>query len=251
MVLQSYLYLIMISKLPGNEVDNLLDQSISMTVNKDNKIRPRNKCDGETKGCKLRDKQHVICPSAQLATHRRKPEKFPRPTVGVDETREGWDTFELNWVQYKEHAELEADEVSRQLVACCSKELQSVLSRNLGRQQFKTAEAVLLKRMEQLAVEFQNPAVYVQEFLDIKQTPDEGIRHFLSRLKGVAEHCEFSVDSVCVCKKKVSYSDSLIKFKLVSGLLDREIKVDILGADDKLLEETVKAIEAKESNEKE
>ena len=132
--------------------------------------------------------QPAPAPSAQPATRRRKSEKFPRPTVGVDETREGWDTFELNWVQYKEHSELEADEVSRQLVACCSKELQSVLSRNLGRQQFNTEEAVLLKHMEQLAVEFQNPAVYVQEFLDIKQTPDEGIRHFLSRLKGVALH---------------------------------------------------------------
>ena len=143
--------------------------------------------------------QPAPSPSAQPATNRRKPESFPRPTVGVDETREEWDTFELNWAQYKEHSELKADEVSRQLVACCSKELQCV--QNLGRQQFKTEEAVLLKHMEQLAVEFQNPAVYVQEFLDIKQTPDEGIRHFLSRLKGVTKHCEFSVD--CVCKNKV------------------------------------------------
>ena len=130
--------------------------------------------------------QPAPAPSAQPATNRRKPESFPRPKVGVDETREDWDTFELNWFQYKKHSELKADEVSGQLVACCSKELQSALSRNLGRQQFKTEEAVLLKHMEQLAVEFQNPAVYVQEFLDIKQTPDEGIRHFLSRLKGVA-----------------------------------------------------------------
>ena len=53
-----------------------------------------------------------------------------------------------------------------------------------------------------------------------------------------------------MCKKKVSYSDSLIKFKLVSGLLDSEIKEDILVADNKLLEETVKAIEAKESAKK-
>ena len=82
--------------------------------------------------------------------------------------------------------------------------LQSMLSKNLGRQ---TNEMELLKHMEQLAVEFQNPAVYVQEFLDMKQTPDEGIRHFLSRLKGVALHCDFSVD--CVSKKKVSYSDIL------------------------------------------
>ena len=86
--------------------------------------------------------------------------------------------------------------------------------------------------------------MYVQEFLDIKQTPDEGIRHFLPRLKGVALHCDFSVD--CVCQKKVSYTDSLIKFKLESGLVDSKIKEDILGAGDKSLEDTVKAIEAKE-----
>ena len=89
----------------------------------------------------------------------RKPENFPRPTVGVDETREGWDIFELNWAQYKEASDIKGTDISRHLVACCSKELQSVISRNLGRQQFNTDEAVLLKHMEQLAVEFQNPAV--------------------------------------------------------------------------------------------
>ena len=90
-----------------------------------------------------------------------------------------------------------------------------------------------MELLKHLAVEFQNPDVYVQEFLDIKQTPDEGIRHFLSRLKGVALHRDFASD--CVCQKKVSYADSLTKFKLVSGLVDSEIKGDILGAFDKSL----------------
>ena len=184
-------------------------------------------------------------PASQPTTQRRKPEKFPRPTVGVDETRERWDNFVLNWTQYKEDSDLRAKEISRQLVACCSDELQTILSRNLGSQQFETEEKVLLEHMKQLAVEYQNPAVYVQEFLDISQQPDEGIRHFLSRLKGVALHCDFSVD--CVCEKKVSYADHLTKFKLVSGLVDTEIKEDILGGEDKSLENTVKAVEAKES----
>ena len=39
----------------------------------------------------------------------------------------------------------------------------------------------------------------------------------------------------------------MIKFKLVNGLLDSKIKEDILEGDEKSLEETVKAIEAKES----
>ena len=33
--------------------------------------------------------------------------------------------------------------------------------------------------MEQVAVKFQNPAVYIEEVLDIKQRPDEWIRHSL------------------------------------------------------------------------
>ena len=43
---------------------------------------------------------------------------------------------------------------------------------SFGRQQFETSETELLKHMEQLGREFQNQAVYKQEFLDIKQTPD-------------------------------------------------------------------------------
>ena len=60
-----------------------------------------------------------------------------------------------------------------------------VCSVGMGRQQFKSDKALLLKHMEQLSVEFQNPVVYMQEFFDIKKMPDEGIRHFLSRLQGV------------------------------------------------------------------
>ena len=58
----------------------------------------------------------------------------PRPTVGVDKTRERWDNFLLNWTQFKEDSDLGAKEVSRQLVACCSDELQTILNRNLGNQ---------------------------------------------------------------------------------------------------------------------
>ena len=64
--------------------------------------------------------------------------------------------------QYKEDLDLRAKEVSRQLVAYCSDELQTILSRNLGSQQFETEETVKLKHIEQLTVEFQNHAVYVQ-----------------------------------------------------------------------------------------
>ena len=43
------------------------------------------------------------------------------------------------------------------------------------------------------------------------------------------------------------YVDSVIRFKLVSGLYDPEIKEDILSLEERTLDETVKTIEAKES----
>ena len=74
-----------------------------------------------------------------------------------------------------------AKEVRRQLVACCSDELYTIINRTLGSQQFMTEETELPKNMEQLAVEFQNTLLYVQEFLDMSRQPDEGIRQFLFR----------------------------------------------------------------------
>ena len=39
----------------------------------------------------------------------------------------------------------------------------------------------------------------------------------------------------------------MIRFKLIAGLYDSEIKEDILSADDRSLEDTIKLVEAKES----
>ena len=68
-------------------------------------------------------------PVVTPTTQRRKPEWFPRPTLGVDETREHWNNFVLRWTQYKEDSGLKAAGISRQLVACCSEDLSLSLNR--------------------------------------------------------------------------------------------------------------------------
>ena len=99
--------------------------------------------------------------------------------------------------------------------------------------------------MKQLAVRHQNPAVHVQEFLDLAQQPDEDVRHYLTRLRGVSSRCNFNV-KCDDCDKDISYQDSVIHFKLIAGLSDNEIKEHILSEEDKTLDQTVKMIEAKE-----
>ena len=175
----------------------------------------------------------------------KKPEKFPRPTIGIDETSEKWQDFHTAWVQYKDEYDLRGPGVTRQLYACCSSELATGLSRVTGGRHFTLDENTLIQRMKELAVQYQNPAVYVQEFLAMAQQPDEGVRHYLSRLKGVASHCDFSM--ACTFQETVSYADHITRFKLVAGLEDEEIKEDIFGTTDKTLEDIVKAVEAKAS----
>ena len=177
-----------------------------------------------------------------------KPEKFPRPSIGLDEPVERWEDFKSAWDQYKDEYTLTGQRLTRQLVACCSSELSTSLSRATGGKHFSLTEATLLERMKELVVRFENPAVQVQTFLAINQQSDEGVRHFLSRLKGVATHCNFVAR--CTCGEPVSYADHVIRFKLVSGLMDEEIKEDILAAGELDLESTVKQIESKEGAKK-
>ena len=184
-------------------------------------------------------------PSTAPPNSESKPEKFPRPIIGIDETSEKWDDFTASWRQYKLEYKLDGPRLTRQLYACCSPDLATGLSRSCGGQHFTLDEETLLTKMKELSVQYQNPAVYVQSFLDIRQQEDENVRHFLSRLKGIASRCEFNTK--CSCGLTVSYTDSVILFKLVSGLFDDEIKEDILSKGESSLEDTVKSIEAKES----
>ena len=175
----------------------------------------------------------------------KKPEKFPRPTIDQDSTLESWNEFISSWEQYKDEYQLTGTALTRQLQACCSSELKTSLSRTSGGAHFTLTESQMLSTMKQLAVKFQNPAVNVQEFLGMFQQGDEGVRYYLSRLRGVASRCQFEVS--CTCGNSVSYSDQVIRFKLIAGLHDIDIKEDILSTEDKDLEETVKLIENKES----
>ena len=127
----------------------------------------------------------------------KKPEKFPRPTIDVDTTAEAWDDFYMAWLQYKDEYNLVGQAITRQLYACCTTELAMSLSRTTGGAHFTLSEAQLVEHMKGLAVRYQNPAVHVQEFLGLSQQHDEGVRHYLSRLKGVASRCNFEIKCSC------------------------------------------------------
>ena len=204
---------------------------------------------------KLHDKrQHTQAMGGSTAEDSRNKVKFPQPKVDLGQSLEEWETFLTRWAEYKKQMKVDTGIVSGQLISCTSNELETSLRRILGENLYDEAEAVLLREMKQLVVKFQNPAVYIEEFMTTKQEAGEGVRHFMSRLKGLGNRCGFVVMCVCCkkedktcCNAKVSYADNITKFKLVSGLADSDIKEDALGMEATSLEEIVKAIEVKES----
>ena len=96
---------------------------------------------------------------------------------------EVWETFLTQWVEYKKQMHVSTDNVAGQLISCGSKELQTSLQRITGGKLYDKTKADLLDEMKKLMVRYQNPAVYVEEFLTMKQEGDKNIRHYLSRLK--------------------------------------------------------------------
>ena len=76
----------------------------------------------------------------------------------------------------------------------------------------------------------QNKLVNIVEFLNILQEPAEPVAKFVSRVKGQAKVCDFTVK--CPgdeCDKVVSYSEQLVSHVIVRGLEDSEIQERVLA----------------------
>ena len=88
------------------------------------------------------------------------------------------------------------------------------------------------------------------ELLSTKQDHGESARSFYAKVKGKAATCSYSV--VCssgACAQINDFTDVMVKDVVISGLVDEDIKKEVLGwsdLDDKTLEETITFIEAKE-----
>ena len=87
------------------------------------------------------------------------------------------------------------------------------------------------------------------ELLSTKQDHGENARSFYTKVKGKAATCSFPI--VCssgTCTQVNDFTNVMVK-DVISGLVDEEIKKELLGwtdLDEKSLEETITFIEAKE-----
>ena len=80
------------------------------------------------------------------------------------------------------------------------------------------------------SIRAQNKLVNVVEFLNLCQEPEEAASKFISRVKGQAKVCEFTVTCPAEgCGQDVSYSDKLCSHVIVRGLEDSDIQERVLA----------------------
>ena len=88
------------------------------------------------------------------------------------------------------------------------------------------------------------------DLLSIKQDHSENTRSFFVRINGKAATCGYTIDCPGqTCNQKVDFTDIIVKDVLINGLVDDDIRRDVLGwekLDDKDVKGTVNYLEDKE-----
>ena len=116
--------------------------------------------------------------------------------------------------------------------------------------QYWTEEAAL-EAIKPFAVKPVNIMVSRVQLQNLHQERDEPVRSFCARLRGQAGVCNFTKTKICPCHREVvlDYSEDIVRDALIRGLVDEDIKLDILGQCNQqmTLDETLKLSEAKEA----
>ena len=187
-------------------------------------------------------------PPADVPARQRAP-KIERPKISCGSSEETWNTFSTRWTMFKRGTNLSPDEVVYQLFQCCDEHLGDVILR-CNPAAVEGDELTLFAVIKSLAVVPVARVVRRTDLLALKQDHGEATRTFLSRIRGKATTCAYTKPcGVGPCTAVTDFTEVIVKDILIAGLVDEEIKKDILGwseVDTKSVEETVSYIEAKE-----
>jgi len=181
---------------------------------------------------------------------RQRAPKIDRPIITKGSTEEGWNAFLARWRMFKRGTRLTPGETVQHLFQCCEEELGNNILRSHP-DATRGNEDDLLAAMKRLAVAPVAISVRRSDLLTIKQDHGENVRSFYARINGKAATCAYKIDCPSTtCTQQVNFTDIIAKDVLISGLLDDEIRKDVLGwseLDAKTVKDTITFVESKET----
>ena len=175
-------------------------------------------------------------------------ERPSRPTASMGMSQEQWEHFKTKWTRYKSLSKLREEDIVNNLIECCDDDLQLSLDRTVGSRISSLNEKNLLSKIKTFAVKAENTLVSRHIMSDMRQSQDEDVIHFASRLQGQAKSCNYNVHCGD-CDKLVSYSSQAIVDQLFRGLLDQEIQQEVFArySSNRALDEMITFISNREA----
>ena len=192
---------------------------------------------------------HIAAPPTAVCSSKQRAPKIERPKISSGSSEETWNSFAIRWSMFTSGTMLTDAEKVQHLFQCCDEDLGDAILKGHSSAVSGTEQA-LLAVMKQMAVIPVAICVRRAEFLATKQDHGEKVRIFFARVKGKAATCAYIVTcSSEICTQVIDFTDIMVKDVLIAGLVDEEIRKEVLGwadLDSKSLKETVSFIEAKE-----
>ena len=165
-----------------------------------------------------------------------------RPVLTDSITEETWNAFDQSWQVYLRANDVQQDERSVQLYSCCDMPLKTKLTA-MNPNIINEPVDNLLALLKTLTVIPVAKTVKRNELLQMQQDAGEGIRTFLSRVKGKAITC--TLHRRCTHPHAagadgrpppdpvlVDFTDEWIRHVLLNGMYDDEIRRDVFGHHD-------------------
>ena len=112
-----------------------------------------------------------------------------------------------------------ASEIRNELRSACSEKINEMLFNFAGPDALNNAtENELMNHIKTVAVRAVHPEVYRQQFFTMRQTDDESVTNFISRLKAQAMLCAFNSKGSCNTEGcTVSFFEDMVKSQLIAG----------------------------------
>ena len=192
---------------------------------------------------------HTATPPPATDTTRQRPPKLDRPKISRGTSEEEWRTFTKKWNLFKLATTIPANQVTTHLWQCCDRDLEADLFREVPDIAAST-EGDLLEAIKRLGVISVAACVRKAEVLSLRQDHGQPIRSYAAKVKGKAQTCAFTKKCTATdCQETVDYSEDIVKYVIITGIVDEDIKKDVLGyegLDSKSLNDTISIIENKE-----
>ena len=160
-------------------------------------------------------------------------ERATRPSIEMGMTDGTWEFFLGEWKMYKRTTGLNGSAIIDQLLYACSDDFRRDLFNMYGSTMYGMDEDTLLKCIKKLAVQDTNRLVNRSNLWNMKQERGQPITTYISKLRGQAAICDYSLKCI-KCNKVNDYSQDIVTDQLIRGLANNDIQQELLAQGDTL-----------------